>query len=166
VLWQEKPRREQAEAVLAFIRLLRKTFPRKVKDEDDIVELRGSLIGYSLIGHHENPAKKKALDPDAVERKRMLAQFPDEIEKLHNVGIDVSPAGTTTIEFFLAGRNKGFNIERLIEHERWKKEECIYIGDELEPGRNDESVIGVIPTHAVKDPEETFDFIRNELLSS
>lgn len=163
-LWEERPSEEQTKLVLDFIALLRERFPRKVRDEDDIVELRGSLIGYSLIGHHEEPAKKKALDPGSVMRKEMLATFPEEVRKLREAGIDLTPAGTTTIEFFLAGRTKGFNIARLIEHEGWKKEESLYIGDELEPGRNDESVIGVIPTHAVKDPEETFEFIKENLL--
>jgi len=163
-LWEERPSEEQTRLVLDFIALLRKTYPREVRDENDIVELRGSLIGYSLIGHHEDPKKKAALDPGSVERKKMLAGFPEEVKRLHAAGIDLTPAGTTTIEFFLAGRNKGFNILRLIDLKKWSKEDCLYVGDELEPGRNDESVIGVIPTHAVKDHNETFDFVKANLL--
>ncbi len=163
MLWQEKPTEEQTRAVLDFISMLRKTFPMPVKDENDIVELRGSLIGFSLIGHHEDPNKKAALDPGSLTRNRMLGTFPKEVQRLHDIGIDVSAAGTTTIEFFLAGKNKGFNILRLIEREGWNKDECVYVGDELEPGRNDETVIGVIPTRAVKDPEETFAFVAEML---
>ena len=163
-LWSERPNEEQTAAVLEFIAKLRIEFPMPVKNEDDIVELRGSLIGFSLIGHHEDPAKKAALDPGSVLRKKMLATFPDDVAALHEAGIDVSPAGTTTIEFFLAGHNKGFNIARFIESKGWKREDCVYLGDELEPGRNDETVIGIIPTHAVNNPDETFDFIKNNLL--
>ncbi|MEY4747126.1 MAG: hypothetical protein RLZZ416_175 [Candidatus Parcubacteria bacterium] len=164
-LWEEKPNAEQTDLVLAFIRKLRQAYPREIRDENDIVELRGSLIGYSLIGHHEDPVKKAALDPGSVGRKKMLAAFGDDVKRLHDAGIDVTPAGTTTIEFFLAGKNKGFNIKRLLAHERWRADESLYIGDELEPGRNDESVIGIVPTHAVRNPDETFDFIKNNLLS-
>ena len=76
----------------------------------------------------------------------------------------VRPGGTTTFDFTIAGKDKGFNILRLIRHEGWKKEDCIYIGDALFAGGNDETVIGVIPTHAVKDPDDTFDFVKANLL--
>ena len=46
----------------------------------------------------------------------------------------------------------------------WKKEDCLYVGDALFPGGNDETVIGIVPTHAVKDPDDTFRFIESNLL--
>jgi HAD superfamily hydrolase (TIGR01484 family) len=164
-LWKERPTGEQTKLVLDFIALLRKTYPMEVKNENDIVELRGSLIGFCLIGHHEDPAKKSAFDPGSLERKAMLAAFPAEVARLREEGIDVTPAGTTTIEFFLAGRDKGYNIQRLIILKKWEKRECIYFGDELEVGRNDETVLGVIPTHKVANPDDTFRFIKENLLS-
>jgi HAD superfamily hydrolase (TIGR01484 family) len=164
IMWQETPSEEQTQMVLDFVAKLRSAYPREVKDENDIIELRGSLIGYSLIGHHEDPEKKAALDPGSVLRKKMLAHFADEVARLREAGIDVSPAGTTTIEFFLAGRNKGFNIKRFIDFKKWSGEESVYVGDELESGRNDESVIGVIPTHAVTDPDDTFAYIASVLI--
>ena len=76
------------------------------------------------------------------------------------------PAGTTTYDFILAGRNKGYNIIRLIEQLKWKPEDCIYVGDELAPGKNDESVIGVIPTKSVTGPDETFAYVNDILKQS
>jgi hypothetical protein len=81
------------------------------------------------------------------------------------MGVDVRPGGTTTFDFTIAGKHKGFNIMRLIEKEGWKKEDCVYVGDALFPGGNDETVIDVIATHAVNDPDETFRFIEQSLLS-
>src|SRR3989344_1192911 len=46
----------------------------------------------------------------------------------------------------------------------WKKEDCIYIGDALFPGGNDETVIGIIPTHAVKDYRETYTYLSSILI--
>ena len=40
----------------------------------------------------------------------------------------------------------------------------MYVGDALFPGGNDETVIGVIPTHPVDSPDATFTFI-NQVIS-
>ena len=47
----------------------------------------------------------------------------------------------------------------------WNKEECLYVGDALFPGGNDAVVVGVVPTHQIKDPDDTFRFIKENLLS-
>ena len=103
--------------------------------------------------------KKYAFDPNSSKRLAALAKFATERISLSEAGIDVMPAGTTTYDFILAGRNKGYNIVRLIEYLRWKRDDCIYVGDEIAPGKNDESVIGVIPTRPVEDPDDTFRYI-------
>lgn len=164
ILWSERFTKEQKAAIFAFIKLVHDEVALPVAEENDLVEDRGSQISYSLIGHHEDVAKKEAFDPGARKRLGILAQHKEEVEKLRAAGADVRPGGTTTFDFTIAGKDKGFNILRFIEHEGWKKEDCIYIGDALFPGGNDETVIGVIPTHAVKDPDETFDFVKTNLL--
>ena len=165
VIWGETLNAAQAKAVADFIQILKNYFNVSVKDEGDLVENRGAQITYSVLGFHEDVAKKYAFDPDDSKRGAALAAFPAEVKKFMSVGIEVTPAGTTSFNFILAGKHKGFNIARFIEHEGWKKEDCVYVGDALFPGGNDESVIGVIPTHPVKDPDETFLYIRNDLLS-
>jgi len=74
------------------------------------------------------------------------------------------PGGTTGLDFFLAGHNKGVNVAHFIDRQKWNKEDCLYVGDALFPGGNDACVIGVIPTHAVGGPDETFEYIQECLL--
>ncbi len=165
ILWSERFSDVQKTAILAFIRLVHDEERLQVKDENDLVEDRGSQISYSLIGHHEDIAKKEAFDRGAKKRLNILARHADIVSQLKRTGADVRPGGTTTFDFTVAGKHKGFNVTRLIEKEGWDKEECLYIGDALFPGGNDETVIGVVPTHPVKDQNETFDFIAKSLLS-
>ena len=72
--------------------------------------------------------------------------------------------GTTTLDFTLKGKHKGFNIARFIEKMGWKKEDCVYVGDALFPGGNDETVIGVIPTKAIHDYHETYAYLASVLV--
>ena len=164
VLWQEVIDDSQTRAVLALVEILKKHFKEPVKDQNDLIEHRGAQISYSVLGFHEDVDRKYAFDPDDSRRAAALAAYPADVEKLKNVGIEVTPAGTTTYNFLLAGKHKGYNVSRLIEKEGWKKDECIYVGDALFPGGNDESVIGVIPTHAVKSPDDTFEYILQNLV--
>ncbi|MDZ4227408.1 MAG: hypothetical protein U1D26_02915, partial [Patescibacteria group bacterium] len=166
LLWHETVSAQQEQAVRAFADALTSDLALPVKDKTDLFENRGSQLAYSTLGFRESNEKKYAYDPDQAKRQGLLARHAGELKKLRDIGIEAMPAGTTTIDFILAGKNKGHNIARLMEDRGWKKEECLYIGDALFPGGNDESVIGVIPTHAVKYPSETFDFLRRELLSS
>ena len=165
LLWHETVSREQENAARAATEVFKRDLGITVKDENDLFENRGSQLAYSILGFHEDVEKKYAYDPADSKRRALLARHPEELAALRNVGIEAIPAGTTTIDFILTGRHKGYNIRRLIEHEGWKKEECLYVGDALFPGGNDESVIGVIPTHPVKDPDETFRFVKENLLS-
>lgn len=164
VLWSERFSTDQKTAILEFIRIIHDEVNLPVKDENDLVEDRGSQISYSLIGHHEDTGKKEAFDPKAQKRLVILDVHKEDAERLRKIGADVRPGGTTTFDFTIAGKHKGFNIIRLIEYEGWKKEECLYVGDALFKGGNDETVAGVVPTRAVKDQNETFDFIKSDLL--
>ena len=164
IIWYEELSQEQSAAVLAFIDTLKRYFEVDVKDEADLVEHRGAQIGYSVLGYHEDVAKKYAFDPGDIKRAAALAAHPAEVEHLRSLGIEAVPGGTTTINFYALGRHKGFNISRFLTRMNWQAEECIYVGDALFAGGNDETVIGVIPTHAVNNPDETFDFVKANLL--
>ena len=162
--WNEPLDDSQVSAIMEFIEFLKKYFNIKVRDENDIIENRGAQVSYSVIGFHEDVKKKYAFDPDDKKRQAALAAHPDALEKLRKKRVDVTPAGTTVFNFIPLGKHKGFNIARFLELKGWEKEECLYVGDALFPGGNDETVIGVIPTHAVKDPNDTFDYIARKLL--
>lgn len=162
-LWYEPLTEIQIAEIMRAVDALKKHFNVEVKDENDLVESRGAQVGYSVIGYHEDLEKKYAFDPGDVKRQAALKALPDVVANLDAIGIAVEPAGTTTFNFIPKGKTKGYNVSRLIERMGWNTEECVYVGDALFPGGNDESVIGVIPTQPVADPDETFRFVQEVL---
>lgn len=117
-----------------------------VPDEHDLFENRGSQISFSLYGHNADVVEKKAFDGDFSRRKALLEKVPyicDETE--------VKIGGSTTFDYFKKGYNKGYNVNKIIEHYNWNKDDCLFYGDALFPGGNDETVVGVIKTIQVAD---------------
>lgn len=150
-LWKNELTDHEKQTILEHIQKLKEYFNLTVKDENDLIEDRLCQISYSTIGHHEELATKQAYDPDGLKRNDALAHIPF----ISDV-IAVSIGGTTTFDYFQKGMHKGKNIERFLAHKNWLAEECIYFGDRLHPGGNDESVIGVIDTVAVQDNTDTY----------
>lgn len=163
ILWSERFTEEQKLLIHSFIKDVHDEIRLPVADENDLVEDRGSQISYSLIGHHEDLATKQLFDPQGEKRKAMLAARGIEIQHLMERGIEITIGGTTCLDIFQAGKNKGYNVARFIEKMGWQREDCIYFGDALEPGRNDHTVVGVIATQAVTGPGDTFNFIKEML---
>lgn len=164
VLWNHSLTKEQREATLVFTAKARAYLNYTVRDENDIVEDRDSQIAFSLIGHHEDKAKKDAFDPRHEIRFKLLKDLASDVEALNRAGVEVRIGGTTNLDFFEYGKNKGYNVNVFIETMGWNKENCIYIGDALFPGGNDETVVGVIPTHAIQDYRETYTYLEKVLL--
>ena len=164
ILWERRLSPKQVAAIHEFTTKARKHLAYKVRDENDIVENRGCQVAFSLIGHHENQDAKDAFDPDHAKRKKLLKDLREDVNELRNRhNVDVYIGGTTNLDFIEKGKNKGYNIAEFIRDLGWKKEDCIYIGDALFPSGNDETVIGVIPTHAVKDYHETYTYLSSIL---
>jgi hydroxymethylpyrimidine pyrophosphatase-like HAD family hydrolase len=122
----------------------------EVQDESKLVEDRHSQIAYSLIGFNQEITKKESFDPGGLRRAKLLVDHP-----LVSDSVEVKIAGTTTLDYFKKGHHKGKNIAKLIDLLGWERSECVYIGDQLYKGGNDEDVIGVIETREVKNPSET-----------
>ncbi len=163
-LWDRKLSTTQKSAVIGLISKMKDHLQLVVKDEHDLIEDRGSQISYSLIGHHEDIAKKEAFDPDHAKRLELLRIFESDVQKLSEEhAIEIRSGGTTCLDIFEKGKNKGFNCKALIERMNWREEDCLYIGDALFPGGNDETVIGIIPTRAVQNPQETFSYLASVL---
>jgi hypothetical protein len=154
--WHEVLSENEKTEIFAHIRSISRLWP--AKDESEIIEERDSNIGYSLIGRNEDIDIKEAFDPDGTKRFEVLKQHP-----LMSETVDVKIGGSTSFDYFKKGKNKGFNVSRLIDMQGWKKEECVYVGDTLYPGGNDEAVIGVIDTKPVKNPHDTLAFIDTVL---
>jgi len=162
-LWREELTAEQVNASLAVIAKMRALFNEPVKDENDLIDNRGAQIGFSVIGYHEDPTRKDKFDPDFSRRKRVLSDLTEDVHALRATGIEVFPAGSSGYNFTIIGKDKGVNVARLIEREGWQRQDAVYVGDALGPGENDHSVVGVITTHAVSGPDDTFTFIKEVL---
>lgn len=167
VLWNNSLAAHQKEAISGFIEKAKKHLGLTVRDESDLVEDRDSQVAYSLIGHHEDKDKKESFDPDHKKRHALLADLADDVRTLAQESkVEIRSGGTTVLDMFHFGKNKGYNVGEYIKAMDWNKDECLYIGDALFPGGNDETVVGVIETHAVKDYHETYeylsDFLRNK----
>ena len=163
-LWLQKPSEEQKAAIVALAEKIKTHLALTVKNDNDLLEDRGCSVAYSTIGHHEDVALKESYDPDHGKRRALLEHFNDDVTALREKhGIEVRTGGTTCLDFFLAGKNKGSNITAFLPAMGWQKEDCLYIGDALFPGGNDETVIGIIPTKSVKNPEETFAYLASLL---
>lgn len=156
LLWEDRLSNHEVAEVLEHIAALLREKEFEVKDPNDLIEHRTCQLCYSLIGHHEDIEKKEACDPDKTLRLELLKKVPFESETL-----EVKIGGTTTFDYFKKGRHKGYNVARLIEHNGWKREDSVYIGDGLFPGGNDEAVIGVIETIPVNDYKETMKLIED-----
>lgn len=162
-LWREELSQAQLDAIYTFVEKLKAHFNFPVADPNDLVENRGAQVGYSVVGYHANIDVKYSFDPGDTKRAAALAAFPDDVQGLNAAGVEVVPAGTTSFNFIPLGKHKGFNIRRFIDLKEWKTDDCIYVGDALFPGGNDESVIGVVPTKAVTSPDDTFAYLKEVL---
>lgn len=159
LLWNRSLSQNQKDAIHAFISKVRKHVNLTVRDENDIIEDRDSQIAFSLIGHHEDHDKKEAFDPGGKKRAALLNKLADDVKVLEKAGVEVRVGGTTNLDIFQLGKNKGYNVPLFIEKMGWNKEDSLYIGDALFPGGNDETVVGKIPTHAIADYRETYSYI-------
>ena len=163
VFWNSSLSKDQKNAVLAFVAKAREHLNLKVRDENDIIEDRDSQMAFSLIGHHENQAVKNAFDPQSGMRRKLLQDMAANVRALEDAKVEVRIGGTTTLDFFEFGKNKGYNVSAFIEKMKWNKGDCLYVGDALFPGGNDETVIGVIPTRAVANPQDTYAYVEKLL---
>lgn len=157
-LWEERLSETEKTEILKHIHSLPRTW--EVTDENDLIQDRGCQISYSLLGHHEIIERKEAFDPQSNIRKDLLEKYPFQSETL-----EVKIGGTTCLDYTAKGKHKGYYVAKLIEEMEWNKDECIYFGDMLFPGGNDETVVGVTDTQAVKNPEDTLQILLKKYIS-
>lgn len=110
------------------------------------IEDRGAQITFSPIGNTAPVDIKMAYDPERTKRNSLLAQIPFASKDLI-----VKIGGSTSLDYIHKDRHKGTNVQKLIDLLGWDKTKCVYFGDGLHPGGNDEAVIGVIDTIPVDD---------------
>ncbi|MFP4539407.1 MAG: HAD-IIB family hydrolase [Candidatus Paceibacterota bacterium] len=160
-LWAEELTENMREDIERHIKKVKANFPELFEkvDENDLIQDRGCQIGFSLYGHNAPVEEKEQFDPDLALRKHILLEVPFDSDE-----VEVKIGGTTTFDYFKKGSTKGANVDRFIKEMDWEHQDCVYVGDGLITGGNDESVIGVCDTVPVKDHKETLVLIKNSFL--
>lgn len=154
-LWCDVMTQQQKDKITAHTEAIWAQCTHTVPDEADLFEDRGSQISFSLYGHNADVQEKKAFDGDFKKRKALLEKVPyycDETE--------VKIGGSTTFDYIKKGKNKGYNVAKIIEHFNWNKDDCLFFGDALFPGGNDETVVGVIETVEVVDEHDCLEKLK------
>ena len=154
-LWQDFLTPQEKAAILRHNSQLISLADWYIQNPADLVDDRGCQISLSTIGHHEDIVRKKTFDPHSHVRLAMLEQYPFVSDI-----VEVKIGGTTTFDYFRKGAHKGANVARLIAALGWNKDACVYFGDKLHSGGNDETVVGVIDTIPVDSHEHTLALLQ------
>jgi HAD superfamily hydrolase (TIGR01484 family) len=150
-LWNIALDEQHRTEILTHIAQLEALLEHELNHDWDPIEDRGAQITFSPIGNTAPPELKQAYDPDRTKRNWLLKQIPLESDE-----VIVKIGGSTSFDYIHKDRHKGTNVAKLIERQGWDKDRCIYFGDGLFPGGNDEAVIGVIETVPVTDHFDTY----------
>lgn len=154
-LWNIPLENHHRDQILDHISEIVEILEHELNHEWSPIEDRGAQITFSPIGNTAPADIKKTYDPDRKKRESLLAQIPFASEDLI-----VKIGGSTSLDYIHKDRHKGTNVQKLIDLMGWNKAECIYFGDGLFPGGNDEAVIGVIETIAVDDHLDCYTKLR------
>jgi phosphomannomutase len=156
LIWERRLTEEEKREVLAHVEAIRRLIDWDIPNYDDLLEDRGSQMSFSLLGHTHVVSEKKKFDPTSERRFSLLEKIPFVSDN-----VEVKVGGTTCLDYFKKNSHKGSNIDAFITHMGWEKDDCLFFGDKLMPGGNDESVIGVIDTIAVLDHCDTYTKLRD-----
>jgi HAD superfamily hydrolase (TIGR01484 family) len=160
VLWYTPLTQAQKDEIMAHIHKLEALLPEPLNHDWSPIEDRGAQITFSPIGNTAPLELKMAYDPTREKRDALLEAVPFVSEELI-----VKIGGSTSIDYFHKDRHKGSNVAKLIALKGWDKDECVYLGDGLYPGGNDEAVIGVIDTIPVDDHIDCYNKLKELLLT-
>jgi len=138
--------------ILSHIEQLMSLLPEKPNSAWDPIEDRGAQITFSPVGNTAPVEVKMAYDPQRSKRDALLTEVPFVSKELI-----VKIGGSTSLDYIHKDRHKGTNVQKLIDLKGWDEDECVYFGDGLYEGGNDEAVIGVIETISVEDHLDTFE---------
>jgi HAD superfamily hydrolase (TIGR01484 family) len=154
-LWNVPLEEHHRTEILDHIDQIIEILDHELHHEWNPIEDRGAQITFSPIGNTAPVTVKQTYDPNREKRNALLKQIPFASRDLI-----VKIGGSTSLDYIHKDRHKGTNVARLIEYMKWDKDECVYFGDGLYPGGNDEAVIGVIDTIAVGDHLDCYQKLR------
>ncbi len=159
LLWDIPLDPHHKEEIQNHISELMKHIDHEINHDWIPIEDRGAQITFSPIGNVAPVDVKMGYDPDRKKREALLAKVPFVSDELV-----VKIGGSTSVDYIHKDRHKGTNVRKLIDMKGWNPDECIYFGDGLFPGGNDEAVIGVIETILVDDHIHTYNLLKKHYL--
>lgn len=154
-IWNVPLSDEHQKEILNHIQKLMGIIKHDINSDWTPVENRGSQITFSPVGNTAPVEVKTVYDPNRKKRDSLLEAIPFVSNELI-----VKIGGSTSLDYIHKDRHKGTNVKKLIDLKGWKEDNCVYFGDGLYPGGNDEAVIGIIDTHPVEDHEDTYNILR------
>ena len=154
-LWDVPLSAEHQKEILEHIEKILAIVDHEVNHEWTPIENRGSQITFSPIGNTAPVEIKMVYDPDRKKRDALIEKVPFISDELI-----VKIGGSTSLDYIHKDRHKGTNVAKLIALKGWNKDDCLYFGDGLFPGGNDEAVIGVIDTVPVTDHNHTYELLQ------
>lgn len=157
-LWNFPLEPHHRDQILDHISEIMAILDHEVNHDWNPIEERGAQITFSPIGNTAPLDVKQVYDPDRKKREHFLKTIP-----FASPDLIVKIGGSTSLDYIHKDRHKGTNVARLIDLLGWNKDECVYYGDGLYPGGNDEAVIGVIDTVFVENHLDTYQKLQ-ELL--
>lgn len=98
----------------------------------DIIEDRGSQVTYSALGQQAPAEAKYAWDPTGGKKLKIRDYVAPLLPDL-----EVSAAGTTSVDVTMMGVNKGYGMKKLAEEMSISIDDILFIGDKLQEGGND-----------------------------
>lgn len=115
------------------------------------IEDRGSQITFSALGQNAPYEVKSDWDKDLEKRKKIQRILAPKIPEY-----EVAIGGVSSIDITKKGLNKGYGVWRLSRELGIEIKDMLFVGDRLESGGNDHSVIGTgIDWIDVENIEET-----------
>lgn len=157
-LWHQPLEPHHRQEIMTHIEEMVAALEHELNHDWTPIEDRGAQITFSPIGNTAPVEHKRIYDPDRRKREALLNAVPFISEEL-----TVKIGGSTSLDYIHKDRHKGSNVKKLIDHLGWRSEDCVYYGDGLYPGGNDEAVIGVIDTVPVNDHHDTFNKLQAAL---
>lgn len=119
----------------------------------EIIENRGSQVTFSALGQWATPEEKHAWDPDMSKRRKIVEMITPELK---NMEVDIVVGGSTSVDIMLSGVDKAYGMQQLMNQLNLKKEDILFIGDNLNIGGNDYPVKEYgIDTIQVRNCEDT-----------
>lgn len=154
ILWQNKLESDELAEIDRHIALITESYGY-TRDVDK-VEYRGGQVSFSLVGHNADKTKKKNFDPKGEIRRTILERLP-----FKSINLGVSIGGTTCFDYTRFNWNKKGNLLNLLREKNWKREDCIYFGDQLYKGGNDYQVKDLMQAINVMSPMHTYQIINS-----